>query len=418
MNEFPNSTATLESLHRENERLRRSVEELGLLNEVATALGAARDIETMLRRIMRSAIGAVRAGQGTVTLVDAPDAEAAKDAARTAVRTSVGSSEHAAFRPSDVLLGWMHWYRKPLRIDDAQGDDRFHAGDWNPEVRSVLSVPMLVRSTLVGVLTVYNKRGERTADGAGFSAEDERLLAILAAQSAQIVENARIAEERDRVHRVFGQHTDPAVVDELMRTAADVAPRRLQACVMFLDLRDFTAFAEHAEPEAVLDRLNALFWFMIEEVNRHHGVVHQLLGDGFMALFGAPVSHGNDCRNAVRAALAIVERLGAAVSTGAVPPTRVGIGLHAGEVVAGLVGSQVHREYKVTGDVVNLASRIEGLNKAFDSAVLASEAVWGALGSTALGDEAQDAEALVGAEALGAVEVRGRQEPVALYRLA
>ncbi len=406
---------TLETLRRENERLRRSVEELGLLNEVATVLGVARDVETMLRRIMRSALGAVRAGQGTVTLVDAPDPKAADNAARTAVRTSVGSSEHAAFRPSDVLLGWMHWYRKPLRIDDPQTDDRFNEGDWNPEVRSVLSVPMLVRSTLVGVLTVYNKRGERAAggaDGAGFSAEDERLLAILAAQSAQIVENARVAEERDRVHRVFGQHTDPAVVDELMRTAADVAPRRLQACVMFLDVRDFTAFAERAEPEAVLDRLNALFWFMIEEVNRHHGVVHQLLGDGFMALFGAPVSHGNDCRNAVRAALAIVERLEAAVSTGAVPPTRVGIGLHAGEVVAGLVGSQVHREYKVTGDVVNLASRIEGLNKEFDSTVLASQAVWDALEG-----ERPEGEALEG-EALGAVEVRGRQEPVTLYRLA
>ena len=410
------SSAPLGVLREENERLQRSVEELGLLNEVATALGAARDVETMLRRIMRSAIGAVRAGQGTVTLVDAPDPQTAKDAARTAVRTSVGSSERSAFSPSEVLLGWMHWYRKPLNIDDAQSDDRFNEGDWNPEVRSVLSVPMLVRSTLVGVLTVYNKRSEGgsvgTTAGAGFTAEDERLLAILAAQSAQIVENARIAEERDRVHRVFGQHTDPAVVEELMRSAADVAPRRLQACVMFLDVRDFTAFAEHAEPEAVLDRLNALFWFMIEEVNRHHGVVHQLLGDGFMALFGAPVSHGNDCRNAVRAALAIVERLGAAVSTGAVPPTRVGIGLHAGEVVAGLVGSQVHREYKVTGDVVNLASRVEGLNKEIGSTVLASQAVW-----DALEDEQPEGEALEG-EALGAVEVRGRQEPVTLYRLA
>jgi class 3 adenylate cyclase len=378
--------------------LQRSIAELSLLNEVATALGAARDLDTILRRIVREAIAAVGAGQGTVTLIDA----ARSDENRTLIRTSVRSSEGEAFRPSEVILGWMHWYKKPIRVDDPPTDERFSPQDWHPDVRSVLSVPLLVRSTLVGVLTVFNKR-----DDGGFSDEDERLLAILAAQSAQVIENARVREEGERVRRVFGQHTDPAVVDALMGGEADVVPQRQSVCVMFLDVRDFTAFAEQAEPEAVVDYLNGLLWFMIEAVTRHHGIVHQLLGDGFMAIFGAPVSRGNDCRNAVRAALEIVERLRSAVESGAVAPTRVGIGLHAGEVVAGLVGSKVHREYKVTGDVVNLAARIEGLNKDFDSAVLASEAVWRAAGSEALA-----------AEALGAVEVRGRQEPVVLYRLA
>ncbi len=392
------SDEVVQDLQRENERLRRSVTELVMLNEVATALGAARNLEAILHRIVREGIGAVGAEQGTVTLVDA----AKSDENRTAVRTSVRSSEGAAFRPSDVLLGWMHWYKKPIRVDDPATDERFSPTDWDPAVRSVLSVPLLVRSTLVGLLTVFNKR-----DGAGFSAEDERLLAILAAQSAQVIETARVQEERDRARQVFGQHTAPAVVDALLGGEAEVAPRRQRVCVMFLDVRDFTAFAERAEPEAVLDYLNGLLWFMIEAVTRHQGIVHQLLGDGFMALFGAPVSRGNDCRNAVNAALEIVERLRSAVQAGAVAPTRIGIGLHAGEVVAGLVGSKVHREYKVTGDVVNLAARIEGLNKALDSAVLVSQPVW-----DALGDDRPEAVAL------GPVEVRGRQEPVTLWRLA
>jgi class 3 adenylate cyclase len=379
-------------------QLERSLAELSLLNEVATALGAARDLETILRRIVREGMRAVDAGQGTVTLVDA----VRSDENRTVVRTSVRSSEGEAFRPSEVLLGWMHWYKKPVRVDDPATDDRFSPDDWDPAVRSLLSVPLLVRSTLVGVLTVFNKR-----DGEAFSREDERLLAILAAQSAQVVENARVREEHDRVRRVFGQHTAPEVVDELMDGAAEVAPRRQHACVMFLDVRGFTAFAERAEPEAVLDYLNGLLWFMIEAVNRHHGIIHQLLGDGFMALFGAPVARDTDCRDAVAAALEIVDRLGSAVAAGAVPPTEVGIGLHAGEVVAGLVGSRVHREYKVTGDVVNLAARIEGLNKEFDSSVLVSHAVW-----DALDDDRPEAEAL------GAVEIRGRREPVTLYRIA
>ena len=386
------------SLQQENKRLKRSVRELALLNEMAAALGAARDLDAILRRIVREAMAAVGAGQGTVTLIDA----ARSDENRTLIRTSVRSSEGEAFRPSEVLIGWMHWYKKPIRVDDPTTDGRFNPQDWHPDVRSVLSVPLLVRSTLVGVLTVFNRR-----EGGGFSGEDERLLAILAAQSAQVIENARVREEGERVRRVFGQHTDPAVVEALMDGEAEIVPRRQSVCVMFLDVRGFTAFAERAEPEDVLDYLNSLLWFMIETVTRHHGIVHQLLGDGFMAIFGAPVSRGNDCRNAVAAALEIVERLRSAVETEAVPPTRVGIGLHAGEVVAGLVGSKVHREYKVTGDVVNLAARIEGLNKDFDSAVLVSEAVWDALG-----------DGQPEAESLSAVEVRGRQEPVSLWRLA
>lgn len=387
---------SLDVLQAENERLQRSVKELARLNEVATALGAAKDLDTILRRIVREGMVAVGAGQGTVTLVD----DARSDENRTAIRTSVRSSEGEAFRPNDVLLGWMHWYKKPIRVDDPATDDRFDSQDWNPAVRSVLAVPLLVRSTLVGVLTVFNKRG-----GEPFSLEDERLLAILAAQSAQLIENARVREEHDRVRQVFGEHTAPAVVDELLNAEAE--PRRQHVCVMFLDVRGFTAFAERSEPEAVVDYLNGLLWFMIEAVTRHHGIVHQLLGDGFMALFGAPVSHGNDCRNAVRAALDIVDRLETAIANGAVAPTRIGIGLHAGEVVAGLVGSRVHREYKVTGDVVNLAARIEGLTKQFDATVLVSEAVWDALGDDG-----------VEAEPLGAVEVRGRQDSVALWRLA
>src|SRR5262249_24361619 len=85
----------------------------------------------------------------------------------------------------------------------------------------------------------------------------------------------------------------------------------------------------------------------------------QLLGDGLMAIFGAPLSFGNDATNAVHAALEIVERVQREVDAQRIPPTRIGIGLYVGEVLAGTVGSALHKEYNCTGDVVNLASRIE-----------------------------------------------------------
>lgn len=392
-----------ERLLEENERLQRSVAELVLLNEVATALGTARDLDTVLRRIVRSAVGAVGAGQGTVTLVGPAEA----GAARTAVRTSVGSSERSAFRPSEVLLGWMHWYRRPIRIADPQADPRVNEGSWDPAVRSVLSVPLLVRNALVGVLTVYNKHGAGGAPAeGGFTDEDERLLAILAAQSAQVVENARVAAERDRVRQAFGQHTSPAIVEAVLERGED-GPRRLPVAVLALEIRGVAAFAERAEPEAVLDHLNALLWVVIESVNRHHGTVNQLSGDGLLVLFGAPVPGEHDARNAVRAAFAIAERLRTATAAGALPSAEVGIGVHEGEVVAGLVGSRVHREYRAVGDAVHLAKQVASQSEALGATVLATEAV-----RAAVGDE------MPPSEPLGAVEIPGRSTPVALYRLA
>src|SRR5207248_4884065 len=126
----------------------------------------------------------------------------------------------------------------------------------------------------------------------------------------------------------------------------------------------------------------------------------------FMAVFGAPLASESPCRDAVAAAREIATRLETMVASGALPPTKIGIGLHYGEAVTGLVGTEVRREYTVIGDVVNLASRIEALNKQFESQVLASEDVVRELGPGA------------DAEAKGPVQVKGRQASVNVFRLA
>src|SRR5215475_14343319 len=123
---------------------------------------------------------------------------------------------------------------------------------------------------------------------------------------------------------------------------------------MFLDIRNFTGFAEKRSPEEVVEYLESLFEFMIEIVNRHNGIINKFLGDGFMAVFGAPLSDGKDCENAVRSAKEILERVKEETDRGAILPTQVGIGLHAGKAVTGSIGSAVRKEYTVIGDVVNL----------------------------------------------------------------
>lgn len=182
-------------------------------------------------------------------------------------------------------------------------------------------------------------------------------------------------EDRNRVLSVFGQHVSPAVAEELLARRAGATSEVREVCVMFLDIRGFTAFAEKRTPEEVVGYLNSLFEFMIESVNQHHGFVNKFLGDGFMAVFGAPIADEDHCRHAVQAALAILATVRERQDAGDIPPTRIGIGLHAGRAVVGNVGSARRKEYTVIGDVVNVASRVEALNKELGSQLLVTEEV-------------------------------------------
>lgn len=223
----------------------------------------------------------------------------------------------------------------------------------------------------------------------------------------RLLDSFKLAEERNDLLSTFGQHVSPAVADKLLEKRAALSGERRNVCVMFLDIRNFTGFAEGRSPEEVVDYLESLFGFMIEIVNRHHGIINKFLGDGFMAVFGAPVSDGRDCHNAVAAALEILARVEEEMARGRVLPTGVRIGLHAGEAVTGSIGSQLRREYTVIGDVVNLASRIEQLNKRFNSQLLISGAVW-----AAVHEDYRDATPM------GRVPVKGREAPIVIYKLA
>jgi len=213
-------------------------------------------------------------------------------------------------------------------------------------------------------------------------------------------------EDRNRVLNVFGQHVSPAVAEQLLAQNADVKSEVREVCVMFLDIRNFTAFAEKRTPEEVVGYLNSVFEFMIESVNEHHGIVNKFLGDGFMAIFGAPLRDEDHCRHGVLAGLSIIAKISELTAAGKIPETRVGIGLHAGRAVVGNVGSAMRKEYTVIGDVVNVASRVEALNKQFGSQLLVTEQVREASG---MPDEAWIAKP--------PLTVRGRDEPVQIYQL-
>jgi adenylate cyclase len=213
------------------------------------------------------------------------------------------------------------------------------------------------------------------------------------------------ATARDHVTNLFGQHVSPQVVERLLAAGSTTASDTRQVAVMFVDIRGFTAAARTRTPQEVVDRLDAAFEVLVEIVDRNGGIVNKFLGDGFLALFGAPFDDPDAAKHAVVAAremLAAIDQH----NVGSDWPLRIGIGLHLGNVVAGSVGSPRRKEYTVIGDTVNFASRIEGLNKEFGSQLLVSDAV-----HQAVGDDG-------GATSMGDVPIRGYDAPVRVWRLA
>jgi adenylate cyclase len=220
-----------------------------------------------------------------------------------------------------------------------------------------------------------------------------------------IVETICEVHERERVVALFGQHVSPIVVNQLLYQSTGEHSELRNVCVMVLDIRDFTAFSETRARDEVVRYLNTLWTFMVRIINEHNGIVNKFLGDGFLAVFGAALSSGRvDCANAIAAARQIMLDLDGLISAGDVSPTRIGIALHAGPAIIGNVGSADRKEYTVIGDVVNVAFRIEALNKEFGSTLLISEPVRYHAG--------------IDAEPMAPMTLRGRRESVEVFRVA
>lgn len=222
----------------------------------------------------------------------------------------------------------------------------------------------------------------------------------------QMQQSVAHARERDHAIDVFGQHVSPEIAQRLLQQNLDVGGELREACVMFLDVRDFSKLAADKTPHEVMLYLNTLFGELIDVVNAHRGVVNKFLGDGFMAVFGAPAEDAEKIPHALHAALGILDRVEALNRAGRISPTRVSIGLHSGNLVTGNVGTSRRKEYTLVGETVNIAARIERATRQFDASLLVSDAIWDRLQSPP-----------PGAVDLGAVELRGQSRPVHLFRL-
>jgi len=209
-----------------------------------------------------------------------------------------------------------------------------------------------------------------------------------------------------KVEALFGQQVSEEIALELISNEIDFSSRQYDVSVLFLDIRDFTVFADAHEPDAVARFQNTVFGELIPIVKAHQGVVLQILGDGIMAVFGAPVADAGHAQKSVAAALNMLESVETLVAKGSIPPTRLGIGINSGQVIAGNVGNAARKFYSLTGKNVIIAARLEQLNKPLKSQLLISEHTYRQLNRPPKAD-------FVGKQAL-----KGIEEDVGVYRLA
>ena len=209
-----------------------------------------------------------------------------------------------------------------------------------------------------------------------------------------------------RVESLFGQQISQEVAHEMIDTDQELEAKNFDATIMFIDIRDFTVFADSRSPKEVASFQNTVLGAMIDVIQEQHGVVNQLLGDGLMAVFGAPKEDEHHADHAVEAGNRILEKVNELVAEGKIPPTRLGIGLNSGNIIAGNIGNETRKAYSLTGKNVIIAARIEPLNKRFSSQFLVADSVLTGLKNRP--DEVKD---------LGEIPLKGIEQPVRVWRL-
>lgn len=212
---------------------------------------------------------------------------------------------------------------------------------------------------------------------------------------SSILQNVLTVREKDFINEQFGRSVDPAVRDYLLTTKED--GRILPVSVLFFDIRNFTGLSEKIGAVQSVTLLNDIFSHCDDIIRKESGFINKFTGDGFMAVFGAPEISKDHEKQAVRAALTILQ-------TVEIP---CGMGIASGDAVAGTIGSEKRKEYTVIGDTVNTASRIESLCKLFGSALLIS-------GTTM--EKAHDE--IAQSRYLGLIRLKGKKEPVSIYDLS
>lgn len=226
--------------------------------------------------------------------------------------------------------------------------------------------------------------------------------------------NARIESSlekkrlRDQQRELFGKFATREVVDELMATGFSLGGKLVEATAMFSDIRSFTTIAEAQTPAETISLLNSYFGYVMEAIASEGGIVNQMVGDGLMAIFGAPLPRADHRERAVRAAMKMLERIAQFNDAQQVEGKRtiqIGIGIASGSVIAGFTGTELRATYTCVGDTVNLAARLEAHTKVVKQPILIDENTRGGLRES------------IHVEPQGSVQLKGKTQSIQIYSI-
>lgn len=355
--------------------------ELAVLNRIGLALtSSAFDITRVLDYILEMVVKLINVEAGTVMLLDQNV---------LTFQATIGIAgkhlEGAQVHLGQGICGWVAATGESVVIHEVKESPHFFAeidGRTGFRTRNIICAPMISNGHVVGVFQLINKLGR-------FSEDDLRTLKAVSSSAAVALENnrlysesARLAEKERLIRTIFQKYVPEEIVNTILEKGEHehiaIGERKI-ITVFNIDIRGYSEMSKMAATEEVVEILNYFYMKMGNIILRHKGMVDKYLGDGFLAIFGAPVATRNPALDATFAAIEMVKAIGD-VSKKAIErcgiPLKIGISLNTGEAIVGNIGFDRKMEYTAIGDVVNETFRLQELTREKSNLILIGESTY------------------------------------------
>ena len=353
--------------------------ELDTIRQVGSALASSTfDISKVLKYTMDMIREAMNVEAGSLLFLENDELEIA-----VAFNIKIKSLKKFRLKIGQGIAGYVAARGKSIMVNDIEKSPHFFPmvdESSGFQTRSALCVPMVSQGKVIGVIEVLNKiSGE-------FDTNDKDLLQSIATSVCIALENARLyketvsmAEQERDIRQMFQKFVPKQVLDKIIYNTENDKPQieELKTLTLLnIDIRGFSELSRHIGSQKTVSLLNRFFSVMGDIVFKHYGIVDKYLGDGFLALFGAPVSSTEDADNAITAGFEMKKSLAAVnryLEKKFGTTVQMGISIHTGEVVVGNIGFEKKMDYTVIGDPVNTVFRLQHLTKSFPNGILISE---------------------------------------------
>lgn len=336
----------------------KSYDRLSALYEASKYIISGFDLEERLNLVMDSAIEVLQAERGFLMLLDEQTGEL-----KVMVKRKIGGEELHELSISMSVANEVMRTGEPRVTSNAAKDPllRDRGSIIMHKIISMMCVPMKIEDRTLGVIYLDNRISEGV-----FDESDKELFSAFASLSAIAIENAQLFQKlqyEEKVRASMSRNLPTGVVEMLMKNPEEWKPGGTlqKVTVLFSDIRGFTTLSAGMPPDITMQMLNEYFDEMSRIIFFHQGTLDKFMGDGMMAIFGAPFSYGDDTDRAVQAAVDMIRRirvLNVRAREQGKPAFDIGIGINTGTAIAGNVGNLERMDYTVIGDMVNTAFRL------------------------------------------------------------